>query len=298
MDTENKTETAGASESRIPAMHTYRSDMEEAVHDQGASLASIMLAEKKHKEESREEVDKKEIKSSIIYIVLSIVLIVAAIIAVYIFKNVADKASTATVIKDQLSTYISYDKVTHINADGLIGKETIGRVIQKAKSQAGNRGEIETLSLEKGTPPEVLKMSEFFSALGSSVPGGIILGLTENMMLGVYTAPNLDRHVFFIFGVQNYDRALSGTLAWERTILDDMFTVFNIQIAGEYAPIMQTPFEDVVINNKNARIVRDIRGVPALYMLFINKDLLIITDNEDAIQEITNRYLVRNAKPL
>jgi hypothetical protein len=298
MDPENKNQNEKVNESRIPAVHTFRSDMEEVVHEQGTSLASIMLAEKKHKEESSEEVEKKEVKKSVTYVVLSVVLIVCAIVAVYIFKNVTDKVSTANIIKDQLATYISYDKVTHINADGLIGKETVGKVVEKARAQAGRQGEIEALAFEKGTPPTILTNIEFLSAIGSIIPDGLIRGLSKNMMIGIYTTSSLDRHVFFIFGVEDYDRALTGALAWERTILDDMFTVFNIQVAGEYAPIMQTPFEDVVINNKNARIVRDIKGNPALYILFINKDLMIVTDNEDAIQEITNRNLVRNAKPL
>jgi hypothetical protein len=298
MDTENKNETGGASEARIPAVHTYRSDMEEAVHDQGASLASIMLAEKRHQEEVIKETEVKGIKTSVVYIVLTVVLIACSIGAIYIFKKITEKASTATVVEDKLATYISYDKVTHINTDGLLGKEVLGNVIQKARSQAGKQGEIEALSFEKGETGVALTTSEFFGILGSSVPEELLRGVSKNMMVGIYTTPTLDRHVFLVFGIENYDRALSGALAWERTILDDLFTAFNIQIGGEYAGILQNPFEDVVINNKNARIVRDIRGIPALYMLFINKDLLIITDNEDAIQEITNRNLVRNAKPL
>lgn len=298
MDTENKTENAGASESRIPSIHTYRSDMDQAVHDQGASLASIMLAEQNRKGETVEEVEKKEVKTSLVYIIVSIILIALAIGSIYVFKSLTDKASTAPVVQDKIDTFIPYDKITHINAEGLLGKETFGNVVGKARAQAGNQGEIEALSFEKGTPAQMLTATEFFTALGSTVPGTLINGIEKDMMVGIYTTPNLDRHLFLVFGVKDYDRALSGALIWEKTILDDVFTIFNIQVNGEYSSILQAEFEDVVINNKNARIVRDIRGTPVLYMLFINKDFLIVTDNEDAIQEITNRNLVQNAKPL
>ncbi len=298
MDTENKNEIMGSSESRIPAVHTYRSDMEEVVHSEGASLASIMLAEKKRQEEEIETTEGTGVKNSVVYIVLSIILVIGAVVTVYVLKNMTNTASTAQIVQDKLSTYISYDKVTHINADGLLGKETIGNVIQKARSQAGKQGEVEALSLEKDATALALTTNEFWSANGSTLPSDVMSALSSNMMLGLYTTSSLDRHVFFIFGVQNYDKALSGTLAWEKTILDDVYAIFNIQINGNYSPIMQASFEDVVINNKNARIVRDVNGNPALYILFINKDLLIVTDNEDAIQEITNRSLVKNAKPL
>lgn len=293
MDTDNKKET------KIPAVRTFRSDLDQAVHDQGASLASIMLAEKKHQEETSKVVAEKSIKSSLIYVLLSILLIVGAVVSYFVFKSMRDKASTAQVVQNQLSTYVSYDhEVTHIKADGLLGKETIGAVIQSARSQAGSAGSIEAISFEKNTPAVTLTTSEFFKALVINPPANILTAVSDNLMTGIYTTPNLDRHLFFIFGVQNYDKALTGALEWERTIINDLFTVFNIQVSGNYSPIINSQFEDVVINNKNARIIRDVNGRPALYMLFINKDLFIITDNEDAIQEITNRSLVKNAKPL
>ncbi len=298
MDIENKTENSGSSESRIPAIHTYRSDLDQAVHDQGASLASIMLAEKKKKEDSVEEIEKKEVKKSATFVIVGIILIALSIASVYIFKNAAEKASTVDVSKESQSLYISHDKVTHINAEGLLGKETFGKVINKARAQAGNQGQIEELLFEKNNPPVTLSTIDFFTALGSGIPSTLLNAIDTNMTLGIYTTPNLDRHAFFIFGIKDYERALSGIMTWERTIIDDMFTIFNIQTNGEYSSIMQANFEDVVINNKNARIIRDIRGNPALYILFINKDLLVITDNEDAVQEITNRNLMKNAKPL
>lgn len=292
MDTDNKKET------KIPAVRTFRSDLDQAVHDQGASLASIMLAEKKHQEETSKVVAAKSIKSSLIYVLLSILLIVGAVVSYFVFKSMTDKASTAQVVQDQLSTYVSYDTVTHLKADGLIGKESIGAVVQSARSQAGKNGSIEVLSFEKNAPAVTLTTSEFFKALMVNPSANLLNSVSENLMTGIYTTPNLDRHLFLIFGVQNYDKALTGALEWERTIINDLFTIFNIQVSGNYSPILNSQFEDVVINNKNARIIRDVNGKPALYMLFINKDLFIITDNEDAIQEITNRSLVKNAKPL
>lgn len=298
MDTENKTENTGANESRIPAIHTFRSDLDQAVHDQGASLASIMLAEKKRQEEQTKVNEGGGVKNSVVYIILSVLLVTSAVITVYVLKNMTESASTAKVIEDDLTTYISYDKVTHINADGLIGKEMIGNVIQLARSKAGKPGEVEAISLEKGQQAEEISVNEFWNANGSTIPSDVLTALSPKMMLGIYTTKNLDRHVFFVFGVQNYDKALAGVLLWEKTILDDVYAIFNIQINGNYSQIMQASFEDVVINNKNARIIRDINGNPTIYILYINKDLLIITDNEEAIQEITNRSLVRNAKPL
>lgn len=298
MDQEIKNESNSGSEARIPAVRTYRSDVEEAVHDQGASLASIMLAEKKHQEEISKDEEIKSVKSSIVYSVISIILILGAIIAVYVFRDITKKASTAQIIEDQLATYISYDKVTHINADGVLGKEATGKALNSSKKQTGKAGEIEVLSVEKGTPAIPISTSEFFNILGSNIPSNILNSFEKNMMIGIYTTSNLDRHMFMIFGVKDYDRALTGTLEWEKTILDDLFTIYNINITEEYSSIMQAQFEDIVINNKNARVIRDINGLPALYILFVNKDLLIITDNEETIQEITNRNLVRNAKPL
>jgi hypothetical protein len=55
---------------------------------------------------------------------------------------------------------------------------------------------------------------------------------------------------------------------------------------------------DIIINNKDARVLLNEDGKPILYYMFVDKNNLIITDSIDAIKEIVSRLMLKNIKPL
>ena len=118
-------------------------------------------------------------------------------------------------------------------------------------------------------------------------------------MVGTYTpAAENKSHLFLMFEIKDYNQSYAGMLAWERTLLNDMFPFFKIDVSGDSSNLLNTPWKDTIINNKDVRVLYDKNSNSLLYYIFIDKSNFLITDNEDTIKEIISRLLTKNTKPL
>ncbi len=119
-------------------------------------------------------------------------------------------------------------------------------------------------------------------------------------MTGVYQSvdANSKPHLFFLFQTKDYNQSYAGMLNWEKTLFDDFFVLFNIDISGDHNSLFEKQWKDIILNNKDARVLYDIDGKSVLYYMFINKNTFIITDSEDTIKEASLRLLIKDVKPL
>ena len=61
-------------------------------------------------------------------------------------------------------------------------------------------------------------------------------------------------------------------LTWEKTMLRDLFVLFNINLGADSSKLFEKPWGDVLVNNQNARILYDKNGKEILYYIFTNKN--------------------------
>ncbi len=87
-------------------------------------------------------------------------------------------------------------------------------------------------------------------------------------------------------------------LAWEKTLASDIVEIFKIDVSGNQSNLLEKSWKDVVIDNKDARVLYDARDNALLYYIFTDKSNFVITDNKDTIREVTGRLLIKNLKPL
>jgi len=57
-------------------------------------------------------------------------------------------------------------------------------------------------------------------------------------------------------------------------------------------------WKDIIINNKDARVLVDVKGRPILYYLFVDKSSILIADSDIVIKELIGRLLTKNNSPL
>ena len=119
-------------------------------------------------------------------------------------------------------------------------------------------------------------------------------------MVGTYTPVKEDEgpKLFLIFETNDYNVAYAGMLQWEKSILNDLFDLFQVDISGERSELFERPFKDIIINNRDARILYDTNGTDILYYIFLDKNKIIITSSQEAIKEIIIRLNTKNAKAL
>lgn len=284
----------------IKTIHTYTSDMADAIRENETSVIKIALAEKDKRE--REEVYKEAegTGTSKFFLFLGgIILIGGAIIGSYFFlRKSQSTVSTLPQIKSA-ETVISYDDKVYIDMTDKKSQSDLRDSIKTDVEKSGKPGTIKSIFLTQkvGDIDEALSLNDFMSLMKTEVPSPLVRTLDERYMLGTYSAVD-GAHLFLIFKIKDYNQAYAAMLEWEKTLLSDMFVLFNIDIGDDKNTLFEKPWRDVIINNKDARILYRRDGSNILYYIFPDKNTFIITDSQDVIKEISTRLLSKITKPL
>jgi hypothetical protein len=144
-------------------------------------------------------------------------------------------------------------------------------------------GAIERLRLI--TPEsEDLSMSteDFFSAIEASVEPSFVRALDPRMMIGVYSSEYVAP--FLVFTVLSFDQAFAGMLDWEDNITANLSPFLSRKNIYQ-----NETFSDVIIQNKDVRVLRNADGEIAYLYAFPDRRTLIITTYQYAFEELVKR---------
>ncbi len=296
-----------STEHTTPGIRTYGSDMADAIRTNEASVIKIALAEQKKREREALTQVAQGTKTSRVFLTLGgLMFIVAAILGVSFVVQQKTKKSLPQEIIRNLPAIVSYDETLFADVTPITGRATIADGINKEISDQAKIGSIRSLFLTKlvsGTP-KVITIQELIGLLEMRIPESLLSSLAQTYMIGTYALPETDetgklygkQHLFLLFQTTNYNQTYASLLEWEKTILDDMFLLFKIDISDR--KIFETQFKDTLIANKDARVLEKPNGTPALYYMFLDKETFIITDTKETLREIGLRLITKNTKPL
>lgn len=285
----------------IKSIHTYTSDMADAIRENEASVIKIALAEKEKRE--REEIYKEAegSKSSKFFLALGgLILIAGAIFGSYFFfKKSTVAPQTKTEVKD-IETLISFDQKVFFDATDARIQTDLYSLIKSELEKESTLLSIKAIILTEdlGDGKRLLPVENLISILGDRAPQALMRTLDKDYMLGAYTDSHGKEHVFLILKIKDYNQAYASMLEWEKTLLEDMFILFGKDLGTEGISLFEKPWKDIIINNKDARIIYDKGGSELLYYVFPDKNTLVITDSQDTIKEITLRLIAKTTKPL
>lgn len=288
---------------------TYLSDMADAIRENEGSVIKIAMAEKNKKDQEEIYKEAKVLtKSKIFMIIGGVLLIVGAIFfSVYLLKQ-----KNNTVVPDQnitknLDAIVSYDTSSYTDISSIITIADLMNLLKKESAQKDTAQSIRSIFLttQNNGQRALSTLNEFLPILNLSMPDSLLRSFTGKYMLGIYTSAETDAntgtnkpYVFLIFQIKDYNSSYAGMLYWEKTILDDMFTIFGIDVTGDNKQLLGKQFKDTLVNNKDTRVLLDKDGYGLLYYTFPDKENMIITNSEDAIKEINNRLITKKIKPL
>jgi RNA-binding protein YhbY len=289
-------------EKDIKVLRTYTSDMADAIRDNEASVIKIALAEKdKREREVVYEQAEGTTTSKTFYVIGGIILIVCALVGSYFLFQKKKINDTPQPIINNIDTFISYDSQIHIDVTNATNSKELIETIDKDLTK--NQGLIKGLFLEKkvNNLTELITSNNLFTIIDASIPGTLARSLADNFLIGKYFKKNNEPALFLIFQINNYTQAYASTLEWEKTMLKDLFVLFKIDtpmVDGKENPIFEKQWKDVIINNRDARVLYGENGEGILYYVFVNKDKLLITNNIEAMKEVIARLITKNTKPL
>lgn len=264
-------------EDGLPRLRTYAKDVSEEIRKRGATMATIVGAERERiaKEDTPPPPEKKKISPRTIAFLAgagALVLIgAAAIAAAIIFSPKGPSVQTP--------------------APGLIyANKTVRLEVAEDPLPAALTAERETAALSLG---EVERIIPTVGGVEASAPSILAaLGAPETLarnakrvMLGVHA---FDRNQPFIIVETNfYDITFEGMLEWEPRMAETLGGFFRPVSAVGRVPELH--FTDAIFKNIDMR--QSERTWPVIYA-FPERDLLIVTTNENTLAEILTRRSV------
>jgi len=282
-------------------LRTYTSDMADAIRTNEASVIKIALAEKEKREQEYLYRKAEGTKTSkILLTVGGIILIVAAIVGSYFLIQKKKEKDTPTPIINNVETFITYDSKSYLDVTNATSITDLSKIIDNDLTP--NSGLIKALFFIKktGETQELLTLKNFFSLIRTSAPGPLTRSLSDKYLVGEYANKNAisrddESVMFMIFQTNDYSQTYASMLEWEKTMLRDLHVLFKIDVSNEKVNLFSKPWKDVIINNRDARVLYGENGEEVLYYVFVNKNDFIITKNIEALKEITERLLTKNA---
>lgn len=281
-------------QNNLKTVRTYLSDMADTVRENEISVIKVALAEqnKNERENIYRQIEGTPIKK-FWWFFGGIVLIGVAIFGIYYLMNIkAQNDIPQTVAKEE--ALISYDTTTNIEGTSGI----LEKVASIKNEVGGSLGSVKNISIANTVNgiSEKIITSSLVSSLDLSAPASLVRSLSPSFMLGTYTGNT--PHLFIIFQVKDYSYAYAGMLEWEKTLANDVMPLFGLDTTENKLQLANRKWIDLIIDNKDTRVILNENNKPMLYYLFSDKNTLIITDNEMAIKEINARLIIKNIKPL
>ncbi|MBI2004678.1 hypothetical protein HYS79_00775 [Patescibacteria group bacterium] len=109
-----------------------------------------------------------------------------------------------------------------------------------------------------------------------------------------------DHQAFLMLTVDSYEQAFAGMLGWEATMQSDLAPLFTrtprphipeegLATSTPEQRAIVTGFTDVVVENHDARVIKNEYGDILLLWTFLDRSTLLITTNEYTLREIVSR---------
>lgn len=290
-------------EKDVKVIRTYTSDMVDAIRTNEISVIKIALAEKEKRE--REDLYKKAEGTSftkIILVIGSIILIAAAIYGSYYLIQKKKESEIPKTSINNIKTFISYDSQSNINVTNITNTNDLTNIINKDKQPSSLQIKALFLTRTINDVVEILTSKDFLSLINTTIPGALARSLSDKYLLGEYgdtsNPANNTTATFLVFETTDYNQAYASMLDWEKTMLRDLHVLFNISIPEQNSPLYERSWKDIIVNNKDARVLYNDSDQGILYYVFVNKNDFVITDNLVALKEVIARLITQNASTL
>lgn len=292
----------------IPTLHTYRGDIEQTVQGKKISPIDIAAAQARRGAETptREEggLTPPASNKRLWQLGGGAAFIVAAVIIVFFVALSRPAAIPAAA--PAVQTFITVDVTSVVPVQtGEAPSELMRTLVQYQQAGGLSLGLIQRLylsALPTSSPsnalPAELSTQGMFALLLPNAPDELARSLAPQFLLGLHSfSGNLP---FLIFKTDNYGQAFAGMLAWETSMQTDLSPLFSrtpsprFPQQGTTTPatlpqLFNTPFVDRVVENHDTRVMEDDMGNILLLWTFIDRQTLVITNNENTLREIISR---------
>src|SRR3989344_1514195 len=249
-------------------VETYTDDMVKAIeNDKGGLIKKIIHEEEEHEAEKIDLSPRS--RKNRLFMFISIVFIFSAL-AILVFLAFFDENSNIVQVAPQFTPIVFTDQSNIQAIDGFT----------KVKV-----GEMEGIYLTEN------KKAVGFKRFIALIKGNFILDqidfVHDNFLFGAVN--NEVKNLFILLKVRSFTDVFLAMHSWEDKMLYDLYGFFGINISPETNYLFTKNWQDGIVENKNARILKDEDGEIILMYVFINDSSIVITNSETVVREVILR---------
>jgi hypothetical protein len=252
-------------------------------------VRKIIQGEEEHEEEKKNL--SPESKKNKAYMLISVFLILVSVLTLSFF--VLKKDVNTVPVEKQFVPLIFNDQSTFVEVSMLKKEQIINSVLNEVNDTEVKVGGIKGIYLTSNK--QVVGLRQFISLIKSSfAPNENTLLVSDNFMLGSMltglksTSPTAG-DFFILLKVRSTADIFEAMRAWEGKMFTDLRGFLGINITSEINYLFTKSFEDSIVDNKNARVLKDKEGSPVLMYIFADDNSVIITGSPAVVHEIILR---------
>ena len=291
----------------VRPLETYQSDVEKFIQEQNVSGVSAAAAEELRRRKTERTIKEppmaptgtKSKTFQFVAIIGGVILIVGAIGGV-IFAFVRSRPLQQQQMP--IAPFIAIDSTSDVQLKPEDTRADIMKTLETAKEHTDiSIGLIAQLRLwmSATTGTTLVQSSSFFSIVTPNIPQQLLQTIQPQFLLGVHSFDI--NQPFLIFSVDSYQSGYAGMLAWETNMQQDLLPLFgytpaphtsNLQTTTTPPPtpqILASPFVDDIIENHDARVIKNQSGDIVFLWTFLDNSTILITTNPSTVREIVTR---------
>ena len=290
--------------SSVTSVHTLKDDLQKVVHDKKMSLvrAVALESEKKKGQEhlASPHLPADNVRSrKVIGFAFVTVIFVALSLATFWGVKLVLQRNTGSAQSVATPSLIFAENTFALPQETRTGDDLKRTLVAQTRSVSNiPPGTIIRIvptspqTNENGTAREQAQsIGDFLVALEAQATPELIRSFRGDFFLGLHrTAEKLSP--VLIIPVTSYERAFAGMLAWEPSMSGDLSPIFSFtppRIVDENGLFVDRKFGDTLINNYDARVLKDDSGAIQLMYSFPTRTILIISESPYSFTEALSR---------
>jgi len=222
---------------------------------------------------------------------VSFLLLVFAIgITLFLFST---KKTNTIQLQPQFIPLVFTDKSTSLEVLGFKASDVTQAVFNEITNTTVNPGEVEGIYPTENK--QMIGLRRFITLIGSSfAPDSNPVLVSDSFLIGVVkneqnASANSGTGFFILIKIRSASDVFDSLRAWEPNMLTDLHGFLGLNISSATNYLFTKNFTDGIIQNKNARILYDQNGNIVLMYVFADDNSVVITDSQNAAQEIILR---------
>jgi len=245
-------------------VETFTDDMVRALEGNKEGLIKKIIHEEEEHEALKENLSPESKKNKLFMLISVFLIFLAVTILIFFFFN---RDINTVSVNLQAGSLIFTDKTDFKAIDGLTKEKIEDLVFTQVKNTKVKMGGVESIYLTE--KEKIVGFERLISLIRNELILGKNFPISDNFLFGVISKETKD--LFILLKVDSFADIFPVMRVWEKKILDDLHGFFGVDISSATNYLFTKDFEDGIVKNKNARILKGENGQIILMYVFIKR---------------------------